>query len=91
MGKKTVVHNANANLVKELYVPSDADDSAIQEALLRLFHAQTRDQAESNVVEGQASKAKRSVEDQALKASDSVLDQFHLDQLEPNSKNPRSI
>ena len=29
LGRKTVVHNANAYLVRELRVPSDADDSAI--------------------------------------------------------------
>ena len=72
LGRKTAVHDANADLVKELRVPSDADDSAIQEALMRLFNAQVqeqvRDQSESVAVEGQANTAKRSVEDQALKA-----------------------
>ena len=80
LGRKTAVHDANANLVRELRVPSDADDSAIQKALMRLFNAQVqehvRDQSESNAVEGQASKAKRSVEDQALEALDSVKDQI---------------
>ena len=39
LGRKTAIHDANANLVKELRVPSDADDTAIQEALMRLFNA----------------------------------------------------
>ena len=43
LGRKIAVHNANADLVKELRVPSDADDSAIQEALMRLYSAQVRD------------------------------------------------
>ena len=51
-------------LVRELRVPFDADDSAIQEALMRLFNAQVqeqvRDLSESDAVEGQASRAKRS-------------------------------
>ena len=42
LGRKTAVHDANADLVKELRVPSDADDSAIQEALIRLFNAQVQ-------------------------------------------------
>ena len=79
LGRKTAVHDANTNLVRELRAPSDADDSAIQEALMRLFNAQVqeqvRDQTESVAVEGQASRAKRSVEDQALKAQSSVSDQ----------------
>ena len=73
-----MVHHANADLVRELHVPSDADDSAIQEALIRLFNAQiqeqVRDESESDAVEGQGSRAKRSVEDQALKAQSSVSD-----------------
>ena len=78
LGRKIAVHDANANLVKELRVSSDIDDNAIQEALMKLFNAQTRDQTESVAVEGQASTAKRSVtnSDQALKATDSVSDQF---------------
>ena len=70
LGRKTAVHDANADLVKVLHVPSDADDVAIQEALMKLFNAQTRDQTESVAIEGKASKAKRSVTDpdQALKA-----------------------
>ena len=69
------MHDANADLVKELRVPSDADDNAIQDALRKLFNAQVqeqiRDQSISDAVEGQASRAKRSVEDQALKAQSS--------------------
>ena len=66
LGRKSAVHDANADLVKELRVPSDADDSAIQEALRKLFNAQNqvqeqkRDQSETSAVEGQASKAQRS-------------------------------
>ena len=65
-----MVHNANTDLVRELRVPSDADDSAIQEALMKLFSAQVRDQTETMSVEGQAVRVKRSVSksDQALKA-----------------------
>ena len=72
LGRKTAVHDANADLVRELRVPSDADDTAIQEALMKLFNAQVRDQSESVAVEGQAVRAQRSVEDQALKAKSSV-------------------
>ena len=39
LGRKTAVHDANADLVKELCVPSNAKDSAIQEALMKLFNA----------------------------------------------------
>ena len=50
------VHDANADLVRELCIPSGADDSAIQEALMRLFNAQVqeqvRDQTVSDAVEG---------------------------------------
>ena len=77
LGRKTAVHDANADLVRELRVPSDADDSAIQEALMRLFSAQVQKQSETVSVEGQAVRAKRSVSDsdQALKAqiSDQTL------------------
>ena len=59
LGRKTTVYDANADLVKELRVPSDADDSAIQEALMKLFSDQVRDQTESVVDEVQASRAKR--------------------------------
>ena len=55
------VHNANADLVRELRVPSDADDNAIQEALMELFDAQVqeqvRDQSETVAEEGQAVRA----------------------------------
>ena len=77
LGRKTAVHDANADLVKELRVPSDADDKAIQDALRKLFNAQVQEQIRaqsdtvSDAVEGQASRAKRSVEDQALKAQSS--------------------
>ena len=95
-----MVHDANADLVKELRVPSDADDSAIQEALMRLFSAQVqgqvRDQTVSDAVEGQAVRAQSSVLHQALKASDSIRDQcssaqFHSDQPESESKTTRSV
>ena len=73
LGRKTAVHDANADLVRELRAPSDANDSAIQEALMKLFNAQVQDQSEtvSDAVEGQAIRAKRSDSDsdQALKAS----------------------
>ena len=93
LGRKTTVPNTSADLVKELRVPSDADDSAIQEALMRLFNAQTRYQTESVAVEGQATRGKRSVTDsyQALKASDSVSDQFSPIQPESESKTSRSV
>ena len=71
LGRKIAVHDANADLVKELHIPLDADDSAIQEALMKLFSAQVQDQTETVVEEGQAVKAQRSVEDQALKAKSS--------------------
>ena len=35
LGRKIVVHDANADLVREPRVHSDADDSAIQEALTK--------------------------------------------------------
>ena len=83
LGRKTAVNDANADLVNELRIPSDADDEAIQEPLLRLFNAQVRDQSVSVAEEGQAIRAQRSVSesdqalkakssDQALKASDTV-------------------
>ena len=73
LGRKTAVHDANVDLVKELRVPSDADDMAIQEALMKLFNAQVRDQSEIVAEEGQAIRAQRSVSesDQALKAKSS--------------------
>ena len=73
------IHDANANLVRELHVPSDANGIAIQEALMKLFNAQVqgqvRDQTVSDAIEGQAIRAQSSVSDQALKASESVRDQ----------------
>ena len=90
LGRKTAVNDANADLVNELRIPSDADDEAIQEALLRLFNAQVREQVRDQSVsvaeEGQAIRAQRSVSgsdqalkakssDQALKASGTVRDQ----------------
>ena len=98
LGRKTAVHDANADLVRELRVPSNADDSAIQEALMKLFNAQVqeqiKDRLKSDAVEGQASRAKRSVEDQALKAS--VSDQIRSvqsssDQPESELKQSRSV
>ena len=74
LGRKIAVHNANTDLVRELRVPFGANDSAIQYAFMKLFNAHTRDQTESIAVKAQASKVKRSIEDQALKASDSVRD-----------------
>ena len=94
------MHDANADLVRELRVPSDANDSAIQEALMRLFNAQVqeqvRDQTVSDAVEGQAIRAQSSVSDQALKASDSVRDQSSSVQSssvrpESESKTSRSV
>ena len=90
LGRKSAVHDANADLVKELRVPSDADDSAIQEALRKLFNAQNqvqeqkRDQSETSAVEGQASKAQRSESVQALKAS--VSDQINAVQFSSKSE-----
>ena len=49
LGRKTVVHDANADLVRELRVPSDADDSAIQEALMKLFNAQVQEQVRDQI------------------------------------------
>ena len=50
LGRKTAVHDANADLVRELRVPSDADDSAIQEALMKLFNAQVQEQVRDQTV-----------------------------------------
>ena len=52
LGRQIAVHDANADLIRELCVPSDADDSAIKEALMKLFRAQVRDQTESVADEG---------------------------------------
>ena len=93
LGRKTAVNDANADLVRELRVPSDADDEAIQEALLHLFNTQVQDQTETVSVEGQAVRAKRSESVQALKASVSVSDrdQSNSNQSESESKTSRSV
>ena len=93
LGRKTAVHDANIDLVKELRVPSDADDTAIQEALMRLFNAQIRDQSETVVEEGQAIRAQRSISesDQALKASVSDSVQSCSVQSVSESKPSRSV
>ena len=54
LGRKTAVNDANADLVNELRIPSDADDEAIQEALKNLFNAQCQSQCrdQSDAVEG---------------------------------------
>ena len=87
------VYDANVDLVKELHVPLDADDSAIQVALMKLFSAQVQEQLETVSVEGQASKAKRSVSDldQALKASVSDSVQSSSNQPESESKPLSSV
>ena len=89
-----MVHNANADLVRELRVPSDADDSTIQEALMKLFSAQVQVQSETVSVEGQAVRAKRSVSgsDQALKAqiSDQALKASVSDSVQSSSDQPKS-
>ena len=43
LGRKTAIHDANADLVAELRVSPNADDEAIQDALMKLFNAQARD------------------------------------------------
>ena len=91
MGRKSAVHDANADLVRELRVPADADDNAIQDALMKLFNAQVRDQTESVAVENQAIKAKSLDSDQVLKASDSISDQFSSVQSDSESKTLRSV
>ena len=72
LGRKTAVHDANADLVEELRVPSNANDTAIQDALMKLFNAQSRGQDQSVAIQSQASRAPRSDQrvDQALKASE---------------------
>ena len=53
LGRKTAVHDANADLVRELRVPPNAGDEAIQEALRKLFHqvqAQCSNQNQSSSV-----------------------------------------
>ena len=84
------MHDANADLVKELRVPSDADDNAIQDALRKLFNAQVREQIRAqsetvaDAVEDQALKAQSSESVQALKAS--VRDQISSVQSSPESE-----
>ena len=93
LGRKIAVHDANADLVRELCVPLDADDNAIQEALMRLFSAQVQNQLETVSIEGQAVRAKRSISesDQALKASVSDSIQPSSDQPVSESKQSRSV
>ena len=92
LGRKTAVHDANADLVRELRVPLDADDNAIQEALKKLFNAQVqeqrRDQTETVAVEDQAIKAQSSESVQALKAS--VSAQINSDRDQSSSDQPES-
>ena len=101
LGRKTAVHDANADLVRELRVPSDADDSAIQEALIKLFRAQGQKQAETMSNEGQAIRARGSgstsdqalkaqISDQALKASVSDTDQDQSSSDRPSAESKRS-
>ena len=93
LGRKIAVHDMNAYLVKELRVPSDADDTAIQEALMRLFNAQVRDQSGIVAGEAQAIRAQRSVSEsnQALKASVSDLVQSSSVQSISESKPSRLV
>ena len=97
LGRKTAVNDANADLVNELRIPSDADDEAIQEALKKLFNAQCSDQCrdQSDAVEGQATRASGSVfrSDQALKASSTVQalkasDQFQSSTVSESGPSP---
>ena len=48
LGRKTAVHDANADLVRELRVPSDAGDEAIQDVLKKLFN-QVQAQSSNNL------------------------------------------
>ena len=102
LGRKTAVHETNADLVRELHVPSDANDRAIQEALMKLFSAQVQKQTEAVSIEGQAVRAKRSISesdqalkaqitDQDLKASVSESVQSSSDQPVSESKTSRSV
>ena len=98
LGRKTAVNDANADLVNELRIPSDADDEAIQEALKKLFNAQSSDQCrdQSDAVEGQATRASGSVfrSDQALKADStqalkaSDTDQFQSSTVSESGPSP---
>ena len=84
------MNDANADLVNELRVPSNADDEAIQEALKRLFNAQGQGQSQSDSVsvEDQAIRAQSSDSDQAIKAKSSVqaLKATELDRLQSSSE-----
>lgn len=64
--------------MRELHTPYDVDNFSSQDDLMKQFNAQGRDQA--NVVEDQALRVQRLVEDQAIKAL--VLDQFNPIQLD---------
>ena len=79
--------------MRELCVPSDVDDSAIQEALMKLFSAQVQNQLETVSIEGQVVRAKGSVSesDQALNASVSDSVQSSSDQPESELKPSRSV
>ena len=44
--------DANVDLVRDLRIPLDACDSAIQDALMKLFNAQVRDESGSDAGEG---------------------------------------
>ena len=90
LGRKTAVNDANADLVNELRVPSDADDEAIQEALKRLFNAQGQGQSQSDSVsvEDEAIRTQSSDSDQAIKAKSSVqaLKATESDRLQSSSE-----
>ena len=90
LGRKTAVHDANPDLVRELCIPSNADDSAIQEALMKLFNVHVQDQSRIVSVQGQAVTEQRLVEDQALKASVSHSVQSSSDQSVSESKSSSS-
>ena len=78
LGRKTAVHDATADLVRELRVPSDASDEVIQDALKKLFNqvqaqsSQTQSSSVSSVQQSESvSKIMASGPDQA-QASSSV-------------------
>ena len=60
------MNDANADLVNELRIPPDANDETIQEALLRLFNAQVREQVRDQSVsvaeEGQVLRSRQAVQ-----------------------------
>ena len=69
LGRKTAVHDATADLVRELRVPSDAGDEAIQDALKKLFNqvqAQSSQTQSSSVSSAQQSES-ISVQDQGIR------------------------